>query len=145
MDPWTALVICLIMGGVAAAIGRAKNLPTGQSFALGALLSLIGVIIVICQKPGLPQAPPGMRAVKCLRCNTTQNVPESQRVYECWQCKDSHELWAAPADAAAAQMQPPKPVKSTTKLRCHACQHVQHLLVIEPTFTCDECGAVTKT
>jgi LSD1 subclass zinc finger protein len=30
--------------------------------------------------------PPGMRSVKCLWCNTMQNVPESQRAYECWQC-----------------------------------------------------------
>jgi hypothetical protein len=29
---------------------------------------------------------PGMRSVKCLWCNTMQNVPESQRAYECWLC-----------------------------------------------------------
>jgi DNA-directed RNA polymerase subunit RPC12/RpoP len=91
----TIIVICLILGAVTAAIGQKKNLPVGQSFALGALLGIFGAIIVICQRPGLPKAPSGMRAVKCPRCNTIQNVPETQPEYVCWQCKAAHRLWGA--------------------------------------------------
>lgn len=101
MDLGTTIVILAICGAITAAIGQKKNLPTGQSFALGALLGIIGIIIVLVQKPGLPTAPPGMRAVKCPRCNTIQNIPESQPVYECWQCKASHRLWGdAPQTSA---------------------------------------------
>ena len=35
---------CLIWGGIAAQIGQRKNLGAGGSFALGALLGIIGVI-----------------------------------------------------------------------------------------------------
>jgi hypothetical protein len=67
----------------------------GQSFALGALLGIIGLIIVIVQRPGLPKAPPGMRAVKCPRCNTIQNIPEMEPEYVCWQCTAAQRLWGA--------------------------------------------------
>jgi predicted RNA-binding Zn-ribbon protein involved in translation (DUF1610 family) len=134
------IVLALICGGIAAWIGQKKNLP--NSFILGALLGIIGIIIVLCMKPGLPQAPPGMRAVKCVRCNTLQNVPQDQRTYECWQCKASNELWAAPPPAPAS---PPKPkaLKSTaqtTKVRCHTCKHVQTVPVGQATFACEQCG-----
>jgi hypothetical protein len=91
----TLIVILLIFGAITAAIGQKKNLPVGQSFALGALLGIIGVVIVIVQRPGLPKAPPGMRAVKCPRCSTIQNIPETDPEYVCWQCKAAHRLWGA--------------------------------------------------
>jgi hypothetical protein len=140
-------VICLVFGGIAAGIGQAKKLPIGESFALGAFLSIIGIIIVICQKPGLPQAPPGMRALKCARCNTVQNIPEAQRVFECWQCKCTYELWGVPPEAQANPAVPtmPKPYAATTKnVRCHACQHVQAVPVTQSTFICEECGTSLK-
>jgi hypothetical protein len=59
----------------------------------------------------LPKAPPGMRAVKCPRCNTVQNIPETRPEYECWQCKAAHRLWeTAPQSTPRA----PAPQKSTT-------------------------------
>ena len=139
MDHWLGLVVlCLICGGIAAWIGQKKNLPAKDSFIWGALLGIIGVVVVICQRPGLPQAPPGMRAVKCKRCNTVQNVPEDQRVYECYQCKASNELWAAPP--ASAPPPAPKSTVQTTKVRCHACQVVQTVPVNQATFACEGCG-----
>ena len=51
-----ALVMC---GGVCAAIAQKKNLNVRKSFTRGALLGVIGIIIVLKQKPGLPKAPPG--------------------------------------------------------------------------------------
>ena len=91
----TLIVICLIFAAITAAVGQIKNLPVGQSFALGALLGIIGLIIVIVQRPGLPKAPPGMRAVKCPRCNTIQNIPEMKPEYLCWQCTAAQRLWGA--------------------------------------------------
>jgi hypothetical protein len=59
---WGALIVFwLICGVIAAAIGQKKNRSVGESFALGALLSIIGIAIVLFQKPGLPNAPSGMR------------------------------------------------------------------------------------
>jgi ribosomal protein S27E len=138
MSIGTLIVIWLICGGIAALIGQKKNLPVKDSFIWGALLGIIGVVVVICQRPGLPQAPPGMRAVKCPRCNTIQNVPESQRIYECWQCKASHELWAAPRAAPVAQAV--RIPAGTSKVKCHACQHVQVVPFNEATFVYDPCG-----
>ena len=48
------VVIWLICGGIAVWIGQKKNLPTRDSFIYGAVLGIIGIIIVLCQKPGLP-------------------------------------------------------------------------------------------
>ena len=143
MDHWLGLIVLwLICGGIAALIGQKKNLPVKDSFIYGAVLGIIGVVVVIFQKPGLPQAPPGMRSVKCLQCNMIQNVPESQRVYECWQCKASNELWAAPPVASV------EPVlqahMGASKLKCHACQHVQVVPLNEPTFACEQCGLRLK-
>jgi hypothetical protein len=123
-------------------IGQKKNLPVKDSFIWGALVGIIGVVAVICQRPGLPQAPPGMRAVKYPRCNTIQNVSESQRVYACWQCKASHELWAAPPVAPVARAA--RVPAGTSKVKCHACQHVQVVPFNEATFVCDQCGLTLK-
>jgi hypothetical protein len=57
--------------------------------------TIFGAIIVICQRPGLPKAPPGMWAVNCPRCNTIQNVPETQPEYMCRRSKAAHRLWGA--------------------------------------------------
>lgn len=93
MDLQTVIVICLITGGIAAAIARAKHTPVGQAFLVGAFLNVIGIIIVACAPAGLPGAPSGMRAVKCPRCNAVQNIYDSQPEYECWQCKTPQSLW----------------------------------------------------
>jgi hypothetical protein len=77
---WSFIIVAgLICGAIAAAIGQKKNRSAGESFVLGAFLGVIGIIIVLVQKPGLPPAPEGMRAVKCPRCNTVQNIPRNSR------------------------------------------------------------------
>ncbi|MGO9155336.1 hypothetical protein [Mycobacterium sp.] len=86
LNPWAIIVWCLIFGAIAAAIGQKKNLLVAESFLWGALLGIIGVIIVIFRRPGLPKAPPGMRAAKCPLCNAVQNIPETQPGCVCWQC-----------------------------------------------------------
>jgi hypothetical protein len=52
----SAIVLC---GGICAAIAQKKNLNVRKSFTRGALLGVIGIIIVLKQEPGLPKAPPG--------------------------------------------------------------------------------------
>lgn len=145
MDHWLGvIVLCLICGGISALIAQRKNRSIQDAFILGALLGIIGLIIVICQKPGLPQAPPGMRAVKCNRCNTVQNVAQDQRTYECWQCKANNELWAAPPPANAARPPAVNSAAQTTRARCHKCQHVQTVFTDRSTFECEGCGARLK-
>lgn len=81
------IVVWLICGAIAAVISERKNLGAGSGFALGAFLGVIDVIIGICQKPRLPPAPIGMRAVKCTRCNADQNIHPGQTQFECCRCK----------------------------------------------------------
>lgn len=107
MDFLTLIAILLICGVVAAAIGQRKNLSVGGSFALGAILGIIGIAIVVFQKPGLPKAPAGMRAVKCPRCNAVQNIGKTQTTYECWQCKTV----AKPKPPPPGVLAPGAPVK----------------------------------
>jgi phage FluMu protein Com len=85
----TFLTVWLICGGVAAVIGQKKNFNVAHSFALGAVLGVIGVFIVAVQRANLPKPPPGMRALRCPRCNAVQNIPEGQPTFECWQCKQA--------------------------------------------------------
>ncbi len=141
----TLIVIWLICGAIAAGIGQAKNRPVGESFVLGLLLGIIGVIIVILLPRGLPKAPPGMWAMKCPRCNAVQNVPQTQSEYECWQCKLVQRIAPAPQSAPSSP-NAAKPLASgkSTKARCHHCQHVQLVPVEQQTFVCEQCGTQLK-
>lgn len=87
MDSPTIVVILLVCGVIAAAIGRSKNRSILGSFLLGALLSVVGIVIVAVLPNGIAKPPPGMRPVRCPRCNMVQNIPEGDSTYECWQCK----------------------------------------------------------
>ncbi len=137
LNPLTIIVFCLIFGAITAAIGQKKNLPVAESFLLGALLGIIGLIIMIFRRPGLPKAPPGMRAVKCPRCNTVQNIPKTQPEYECWQCKAAHHLrGTAPQSTPNAQ----DPQQKSTNVRCNKCQRVQAVPQSQSRFVCEQCG-----
>ena len=82
----TIIIIALICGAITAVIGQRKNIPASESFLWGAFLGVVGVVIVACMKPRLPDAPDGMRAVQCPRCNAAQNVERDASSYDCWQC-----------------------------------------------------------
>ena len=84
----TIVVAALFCAVISAAIAQHKNLDMPKSFALGALLGVLGIIIVLIRKPGLPKAPAGMRAVQCPRCNTVLNIPRDDTSYDCYQCHD---------------------------------------------------------
>lgn len=76
-------VVCIV---AAILIGNAKGRPPADSFMFGAVLGIIGVILVAA----LPAPPPkGMRSVTCPRCSAKQNVPASDKQYDCWQCHKS--------------------------------------------------------
>ncbi|MDH6247263.1 hypothetical protein [Mycobacterium sp. OTB74] len=80
------IAACLICGVICAVIAQRKNLNPTNYFIAGALLGLIGVAITALAKPELPEAPSGMFAAKCVRCNAVQNVPINAHEFECWQC-----------------------------------------------------------
>lgn len=84
-----AVVVC---GVIAAAIASAKNRSMLGWFLLGALLGLIGVLIVALLPSEPPPAPLGMRMVRCTRCNAVQNIAIRDSAFECWQCKHSNEV-----------------------------------------------------
>ena len=87
MSGSTLLVYSLICGGVTYAIGTRKNFRKLPSFLWGFFLGIIGIIVVVLWKTGLPAPPQGMRVVTCPRCNTVQNIPMTQPEYVCWQCQ----------------------------------------------------------
>lgn len=139
MSIGTFVVIWLIIAVITAAIAQRKNLPVGQAFFVGAVLGIIGLIIVLFQTPGLPKAPPGMRAVKCSRCNTVQNIPENQPTYECWQCKAAHRLWGEPpkkVPSPPADRPKVNAPRKSTKVKCSKCQPIQSVSVSQATFEC---------
>jgi hypothetical protein len=88
----TYIVIWLICGVITMVIGQKKNIHPFGSFVLGAVLGLIGIVIIILLPTELPKAPKGMIAVKCSRCNTVQNVTPSQATFQCWQCKTTEPM-----------------------------------------------------
>jgi hypothetical protein len=110
MDWGFFVIVWLICAVIGAVISDRKNLGAGSGFALGGLLGILGVIIVACQKPGLPPAPAGMRSVKCTRCNAVQNVHPSQTQFECWQCKT-----VIPLLSPSGTVPPPKPKGAVAK------------------------------
>lgn len=160
MDLESVIVILIIFGGITAAIAQAKNLrPVWHWFVIGGLLGIVGVIIALCTKSGLPQAPPGMRAVRCPRCNTVQNVPDMQEILQCWQCQASYRLWVpgqgkpfdpvpitsanaeeGPKNTGLPQSKKLRSVGTRSRVRCHHCRHEQMVPVNQTTFVCDECG-----
>lgn len=88
VDPSLIPVFLLVCGVIAAAIGHSKNRGILGSFLLGALLGVIGVVVVAVLPSGVPKAPPGMRVVRCQTCNAVQNIPDADTTFECWQCKN---------------------------------------------------------
>ena len=154
-DPFAFIFFCLIFGCITAAIAQKRNLGSvGGWFLFGALLFIVALPMVIFSKRGLPKAPPGMRAVKCPRCNAVQNIPETQPEYECWQCKAAHCLWETPPQSTPlapmpTPLEPHAPQKLTphgksTKVRCHHCQHVQAVPLSQSTFVCEQCNTKLK-
>ncbi len=89
MSGGTILFSMIDCGLIAMFIGQKKNIHSFRSFLMGALLGLIGIVIMLFLAKGLPKAPVGMTAVKCSRCNTVSNVPLHQDTFECWQCKNT--------------------------------------------------------
>ena len=87
MSIGSLIVIGLICGIITMLIGQKKNIDTFGSFVIGALLGVIGIVIMHFLRTELPKAPKGMIAVKCSRCRTVQNVMMKQPTFECWQCK----------------------------------------------------------
>lgn len=55
MSLFGLIVLCALCGGIACAINQSKNRSGGEGFLLGALLGIIGLIIVLCL-PKLPAA-----------------------------------------------------------------------------------------
>jgi hypothetical protein len=152
---WSSLIFFgLIFGGITAYIAQRKNLGNvGGWFFFGALLFIVALPMVIFAKPGLPQAPPGMLAVKCPRCNAVQNVPYGQATFECWRCKlvsdtASAGLLDVPEDTRTwlnrMQKQPDAPQnlapRQHTMVTCPNCQRVQAMPLGQPTFVCEQCN-----
>jgi hypothetical protein len=88
----TILFGAIVCGIISMLIGQKKNFKMPESFLLGALLGIIGIVIMLVRSPQLPKAPAGMIAVKCSRCNAVSNVPLHQDQFECWQCKNSEPM-----------------------------------------------------
>jgi ribosomal protein S27AE len=148
------IFVWLICGVIAAVISDRKNNGAGSGFALGALLGIIGVIIVACQKASLPPAPAGMRALKCPRCNAVQNIPIAATSLDCWQCHLTAPVqvppWVAaqaakasgankrmPANKAAVAEQPKRVI------RCPLCGAEQRIPATAARFKCGKCKEVT--
>jgi hypothetical protein len=132
------LFVLLLCITASVAIGRRKNIDTAECVALGLLLGVIGVLIVVCMKPRLPKAPVGMRAVKCPRCNTVQNIPYGDASYDCYQCHTVTSV-QAPRGVARPAALPAATAGLSTYVQCYRCNHRQKVPVSARVFECSEC------
>jgi len=75
----TLLCVWVFCAFLAAAIGREKGRPLGDSFMFGIVLGPLGVLLVAVLSA--PPAPPpkGMKSMTCPRCNAVQNGPQGRR------------------------------------------------------------------
>lgn len=73
----------VIFGLICASTARSKNRSPIPFFFVGFLLGLLGLILCLTAPV---DAPKGMRAFKCPRCNAQTNVPKDSDTVECWQC-----------------------------------------------------------
>jgi ribosomal protein S27E len=158
MNDLVAIIVwALIFGAITAAIAHKKNLGNvGGWFVGGAMMFIVALPMVIFAKPGLPPAPPGMRVVKCPRCNTVQNIPASSDVFECWQCKYMVSVTVDALIPIAAGWYPDTDqselerywdgrswtsrTRKFMKVQCYNCEHVQAVPQSQQTFVCEQCN-----
>jgi hypothetical protein len=81
------IVVSAVCGAIGYNMAWRKNRPGVEGLLWGALLGVIGVIVVALLPAGPPRAPAGANALACPRCNAPQNVPKGVPTFECWQCK----------------------------------------------------------
>jgi hypothetical protein len=142
------IVFWLICGGIAAAIGSAKNRGALAWFIYGALFA--PSVLIVAFLPKLPpKPPPGLRSVTCPRCNAVQNIPQGQTAFECWQCKLVNDVAGAGYVAGASTPKvAAKATAATTEassiVRCHICQHTQREPLSASSFQCGNCKANLK-
>jgi hypothetical protein len=79
------IIVWLICGVAAMAIGEAKGRSRGDSLMIGLVFGVLGAIWVAV----VPAPPPkgSMKTVRCPRCNAQQNIPYRAKDFDCWQCK----------------------------------------------------------
>lgn len=121
----TWLYVALLCGGIASAIGYHRNLNRVRAFIWGAAFGIFGIILACVWPAGLPKAPDGMRAVKCQRCNTAQNVPLEKLRATCYQCK-------------AAITIPPE-ADGTRAVKCRGCSTLQYVSQEASRVRCYQC------
>ncbi|TWS18981.1 hypothetical protein FK529_13495 [Tsukamurella asaccharolytica] len=66
-------------------IASRKNRDAAAFALLGFILGVVGVVIALVVSDGIPKAPPGWQSVRCVRCNTIQNIPAGDP-FKCYQC-----------------------------------------------------------
>lgn len=130
----------LLWGAISAFIGQRKNLSGAGSFCWGFFLGLIGLIVVIAKRPGLPEAPPGLYATKCTRCNAVQNVPIQATSFECWQC---HLKTALPARTPSSPTKPPPLPDGRVRVVCPHCKAKLTTKADAKRFKCVKCDEVS--
>ncbi|MEB4212316.1 zinc ribbon domain-containing protein [Mycobacterium sp. 94-17] len=161
-------LFCVAIG---AAIAKSKNRRWTEGLLLGGLLGVIGVIIELflrAQPPGLPPSgwypdPDGSssqrffwngrewadlpaRAVNGGTAKAAVQAPTKQ----CPDCAET--ILAAAKVCKHCGYRFPLPVAHETmiprgtssKVRCHQCQHVQTVPQSESTFACEQCDAKLK-
>lgn len=86
MDFTLILLLWVASAGIGGAITNSKNRGFAEGALWGGLLGCLGLAIVVFLPTKAPQAPLGLRAITCPRCNAAQNVPMNAPFADCWQC-----------------------------------------------------------
>lgn len=86
MEILVYLGVAIISAVVAGLIAQQKQRSYYGFLLLGLIFGPLAVLAAVLVGPGKAEAPSGMRAVKCPRCNAEQNVGTGHGEFECWQC-----------------------------------------------------------
>ncbi|WP_155769317.1 hypothetical protein [Mycobacterium asiaticum] len=89
-------MVALICGAIAAGIAVRKNRSAVGWFLIGALLSLVGIVIIAMLPAATPGAAHGTRKVYCGRCTAAQDIPIEDSSFVCWQCKRDNKVPSLP-------------------------------------------------
>ncbi|WP_082109829.1 zinc ribbon domain-containing protein [Mycobacterium sp. UM_Kg1] len=158
MDPLyaAAAVYGLIFAAGGAAVANSKNRPWAEGLLLGLFLGLIGFIIEAClsakpPQPGRNRERDGSQRYGNVTAWTDSPATLQAQTKACPDCAETvlaaarvckhcgYRFAARPMSAPSKADPQAKPARTTSKVRCFHCQHIQVEPLAKSTFLCERC------
>ena len=108
------IAIIVVVWGICAAVAWTIAPDRNKTFFWVTLLILgpLGVAAALITQPHPPTPPrravaAGRRRLVCPRCGAENDIPESDRSYDCWRCSEHRTVQAATKETKPAKTAPP--------------------------------------